>query len=286
MGKNQKEAGEMSGILTGQGITYRAWRVKKPRAAAIMVHGLGASSSRFEELSVFLNKSAISCYAVELEGHGVLAGGEGHMKGHIRSASVFHAEIKKLKGLALKECKAVPFFLIGESMGGLFAASHALFHDSAYSGMILSVPAFKDRFSWNFFQRAAIFLKLFKSPDEGIEAPYRAEDLTSDPAMLKKIKKDRSEHKRASPSLLKEMFFEMMRTSALIRRLSVPLLMLLSGKDALIDTEYSKKIYARVKCPKELILYDDSLHALLIEKNRKEIYRDILRWIKTRFPHL
>ena len=276
----------MSAIQTTGKITYRAWRVKKPRAAAVMVHGMGASSSRFEELSVFLNKSKISCYAVELEGHGALSGGEGHQKGHVKSASVFHSEIKNLKKLALNECGEVPFFIIGESMGGLIASSHVLFHDSAYAGLILSVPAFKDRFSWNFFQRAAIFLKLMGHAAEGVEAPYRLEDLTSDPAILKKIKKDPSEHKKASPSLLRELFIEMFRVSAFIGKLSVPVLMLLSGRDALIDTEYSKKIFNKIKCPKDVIVYENSLHALLLEKNRKEIHRDIWRWIKTRFPYL
>ncbi len=270
----------MSAVKTTGSVTYRAWRVRKPRAAAIMVHGMGASSSRFEELSVFLNKSRVNCYAVELEGHGVLAAGEGHAKGHVRSAAVFHSEIKALKKMAIEECKEVPFFIIGESMGGLLAASHVLFRDSAYAGLILSVPAFKDRFSWNFFQRAAIFLKLFRHADEGVEAPYKDEDLTSDLKMLKKMKKDRSEHKKASPLLLRELFVEMFRASMFIGKLNVPLLMLLSGRDALIDTEYSKKVFEKIKCPKELIVYENSLHALLMEKNRKEIYRDILRWIK------
>lgn len=270
----------MSVISTEQA-TYRVWKAKKTRAAAIMVHGMGASSSRFEELSVFLNKSAISCYAAELEGHGVLAGGSGHAKGHVQSVSVFHSQIKNLKALAQKDCGSVPFFLIGESMGGLIAANHAIFIDSGYSGLVLSVPAFKDRFNWSFSHRIKIFLRIFKSPAEGVDAPYSDEDLTSDAAMLKKMKKDRSEHKKASPSLLKELLFEMIKASFCFDRLKVPFLMLLSGKDAIVDTEYSKKLFGRAKCPKEIIVYEDSLHALLMEKNRKKIYGDILKWMKS-----
>ena len=65
-------------------ILYRQWGCSSPRAAALLVHGLGGHSNNWEHVAKFLMERDIICYGIELKGFGQTEG----LKGHISSLSV------------------------------------------------------------------------------------------------------------------------------------------------------------------------------------------------------
>ena len=259
-----------------RGILYRKWTVKKPKAVFVLVHGMGAHSGRYEYFAPFFKKKGFSGYAMDLQGYGELGK---ELKGHVESLKIYHEQIKQLKELAAKENPGKPLFLLGESMGGLLVTSHAINYDQEYKGVIAIVPAFNDVFNFTLADRLNILFKSIRDPKEPVLMPFNDADLTTDRAILSKLKKDRLEHKYASAGLLRQLLIEqVINIDAKIQRLKVPIFMLLSGKDRLVDTGFDANLFKRIKADKTLKIYNGSLHALTIEKNRKEIYKDIMEW--------
>jgi alpha-beta hydrolase superfamily lysophospholipase len=264
-------------LIKSEGVFYREWTVQDPRAVIIMVHGMGAHSDRFKYFAEKANGAGISVYAPELKGFGENIGFE---KGDVESLSEYHDSIRALRLIAGKQSGKV--FLGGESMGGLLVTVHALKYDADYSGLIAIVPAFKDVFKINSADRAGIFFNSIFNRHAQVEMPFTSEMLTHDSIILEYLRQDKLEHRLASAYLLKELLLEQLYVSANIKNLSVPVLMLCSGNDMLVDTKHSMKLFTKIKTQKELKVYERFFHALTIEDGREEVFRDILEWVGKR----
>jgi lysophospholipase len=96
------------------GIVYRRWAAAEPRAALLLVHGLGSYGGRWSFLAEFLLKEGISSYAIDLRGFGETPG----LKGHVGSLGVYYEDIKSLRGIIVKDCPGRKIFLCGETWAG------------------------------------------------------------------------------------------------------------------------------------------------------------------------
>jgi alpha-beta hydrolase superfamily lysophospholipase len=259
-----------------KGVYYQDWPVSNAKAAVLMVHGMGAHSRRYAYLSERLNTESISGYAIELQGFGELSGGK---PGHVESMKKYHDGITLLKELIKAENPGKPVFILGESMGGLIATTQVLNYDPDYRGLVAIVPAYKDVLKISPLDRLKIFFTSIVNNEKGINMPFTSEELTSDPEILAKIKADPREHRVASANLLRENLLEQLNIMFNIGKMKTPVLMLLSGRDMLVDTNFSLSLFKKIKADKEYKLYKDSLHALTIENNREEVFKDIIVWI-------
>ncbi len=263
-------------------VYYIDWTIPDAKAAVLMIHGMGGQSRRYTDLAERLNAGKIGGYAIELEGFGELAG---EKKGHIDSMKKYHLAINTLKELVLSENPGKPIFILGESMGGLIATTQVLSYDSDYRGLISIAPAYKDVLKISLLRRVKIFIASLVDKTKGITMPFVNEELTSDPDILAKLKADPKEHKIASASLLKDNLMESLNIVANMGKMKIPVLMLLAGRDMLVDTPFAIKLFKKIKSDKKYILYPDSLHALTIERNREEVFKDIMRWINLKISH-
>ena len=262
-----------------EGVHYRDWKVTDAKAAVLMVHGMGAHSGRWDYLAARLNAEKISGYGIELQGFGELSVGK---IGHVDTMKIYHESLLMLKKLMNSENPGKPVFILGESMGGLIATTQVLSYDHDFSGFVAIVPAYKDALKISGPDRAKIFLQSIFNPSHPVKMPFVSEELTRDPDILAKIKADPREHRMASAGLLKDNLLEQAGVMLNISKIRVPVLMLLAGKDMLVDTSFAAELFKKIKTDKKYIVYPDSLHALTIEKNREEVFGDIIKWINTK----
>lgn len=261
-----------------EGVYYAVWPVKDAKAAVIMVHGMGAHSGRWQGLSERLNAEKISCYGIELQGFGETAG---EHKGHVDSLDVYHKALITMKKFVLSENPGRPVFILGESMGGMLATYQVIGYDSDFAGLVSIAPAYKDVLKISLMQRLKIFIASLTDKSQGINMPFVNEELTSDPVMLEKLKGDNREHKVASAGLLVQNLLEQAKIIQGMGKIKIPVLMLLAGRDYLIDTPFAIELFKKLQCDKKYIAYPDSLHALTIEKNREEVFGDIVKWMNS-----
>jgi len=109
----------------------------EPRAAALFVHGFGEHAGRLANAMRTLASRGIATYAYDHRGHGRSPGARAVVErfdGLVRDSLA-------MRDAARAASPGVPFFLIGDSMGGLLAARSAQTRPDDLDGVVLVSPA-------------------------------------------------------------------------------------------------------------------------------------------------
>ncbi len=270
--------------LQGTNILYRKWDAvpspASPKAAFLLVHGLGAHSARWGFLADHFASRGYSSYAIELRGFGRTPE---RPRGHIASFRIWDKDILELREVIAKDFPDKKVFLLGESMGSLIAFNLAGRYPDGFSGSVLIAPSFKNgmKFPLSAYLKLVLF-GLF-NPKLMVDVPFTSEMLTRDPAYLEVMNANPDELRIASLRLLGSFLPEQARAGRLAKKLAVPALFLIPGIDHLIDERASRKVFKKiVLADKTIIEYPDMLHALSLDVGRENVFRDILDWAEQR----
>ena len=158
------------------GILYRGWPAGSPKAALLLVHGLGTQSDSWKFLADFFLARNISSYAIELRGFGETK----ELKGHIDSFGTYYDDIKHLRDIIVKENGNIKIFLVGQSMGGVIVFTAAALNPHFFDGIICAAPAFADKLKFTFFEYISIFTSLLYNPKRNINMPFTSAMCTRD----------------------------------------------------------------------------------------------------------
>lgn len=270
--------------LQGTDFLFRRWDASpspaSPKAAFLLVHGLGAHSARWDFLAGHFAGRGCASYAIELRGFGRTPE---RPRGHNGSFRTWDRDILELRGVIERDFPGKKVILLGESMGGLIAFNLACLNPDKFAGQVLIAPAFKNgmKFPLSAYVKLAVFL-LF-NPKLMVDVPFTSEMVTRDPEYLKVMNASPDELRVASLRLLADFMPEQRRARRLVKTLGVPTLFLIPGADHLVDERAGRKIFEKISLPdKTLIEYSDMLHALSIDLGRERVFRDILDWTAKR----
>ncbi len=271
----------MQPLLTDQktGILYRRWKASWPKAVIVLVHGLGAHSARWQSLADIFTLENYSLYALELEGFGATKG----LKGHVDSFKTYYNDIRRLKEIAKEENPGVKIFVLGESLGALIVFEMAVRFPDAFSGTICVSPAFANKMHFSLLDYLIIGTAFIFYPKKQIKMPFKGKICTRDAAYAEALDKDPLEHRIATAALLKEILF--LQIKALLPKIKIqePVLFLLSGKDKLVITKMSKKIFKKLTSKdKKIICYPEMYHSLTIDLGKEKVFQDIINWADER----
>jgi acylglycerol lipase len=113
------------------------WKCGSPKAALIIVHGMGEHVGRYAHVASFLNKKSISVLGVDLTGFGNAHGKKGHGKDILEMKSILQAKISFVK----KQYPDLPIFVFGQSMGANITLNYQLTElDDRVTGYIAASP--------------------------------------------------------------------------------------------------------------------------------------------------
>ena len=261
-------------------LQYRAWETANPRAAIVVVHGLGEHGGRYEGFGTAMAAYGISSYALDLRGHGLSEG----RRGHVRSFGVFLQDLDRFR----REVQGftppgLPLFLMGHSMGGLIALRYEEEYRTPFAGGIISAPWLATAMPiprWKVATSAAIGRVLPALP---MSNRIDADDLCHDPGVVAAYRADPLVHGRITPRLFAEASAAMGLVLQRSEQLATPLLFLIPAADRLVDAQRSLQ-FAR-KLPAQLTtikLYPGMYHEVLNEPDRQLVMRDIRDWIAAR----
>ena len=134
--------GRFPGRAGGE-IRYLQWIPPEPRAAVQLMHGFFEHIARYDRLANALAEAGILVYGMDVAGHGKSvrdgrAGSFGEERGWEAAVEDMHA----LRALVGKNRPAIPFILLGHSLGALLAQSFVMRYPNDFDGYILSgMPA-------------------------------------------------------------------------------------------------------------------------------------------------
>jgi len=260
-------------------ILYRQWGSSSPRAAMLLVHGLGGHSNNWEFVAKFLMEHGITSYAIELKGFGNTEG----VKGHINSLNVYIKDTRRLYNIIRKEHRRLPVFIAGESMGGLIGFLTVIRKPRLFRGLVCMAPGFASRLKFSAMEYLKmISARLYNSKKQFL-MPFTSDMCTRDPECKKIIDNDKLEHKFATPGLLQSILLGQLSSMMSKHKVRTDTLFLLAGSDTFVSSEASKKIFKGIKFKhKDIIEYPEMRHSLTMELGREKVFADLLKWLEKR----
>jgi len=265
----------------GTPLFYRHWpAVPSPqaptvKAVLVLVHGLGGHSGLFQPVAEALAPLGYDLWALDLRGNGRSPG----QRGHVARWAEFRQDVAAFVQCVASQAPAVPWFLLGHSMGGAIALDSVLHNPDPWQGLILSAPTLGDvGVSPLRFAIARLLSQLW--PTFSLSTGVRADTAVHDPAVLAQHQQDTLRHSRSSVRLATEYLatIDWLRGNA--HTLPVPLLLLQGGSDRVSLPAGNRAAFDRLGAPdKQWREYPDSYHELFDDLDAPTILADLAHWL-------
>ncbi len=246
-----------------------------PRAVILGLHGFGDYRNAFEEPATIWSTAGITTYAFDQRGFG-----KSPTRGRWPGTDTLADDAIAVARLVRERHPGVPFYVVGESMGGalaMVAADRGLESD----GLVLSAAAVRSRQSLGPLASAGLWFFAHTIP--WMPAGPTSIDFkpTDNPKTIDKLQND--------PMMLRQPRFDMgyglvelmdaARDAA--ERVNQPYMMLHGMGDRLVPTD-SVKIAIEVMPPRpdsKLAFYRNGYHLLMRDKDGPTVAADIAAWV-------
>jgi lysophospholipase len=255
-------------------IFYQSWVPRHPRAAVIIIPGVGEHSSRYSDVGSYLAGIGCSTYAYDLRGNGRSGG----IRGHVTNFNEYLLDLKHFLEHLSFEMKV---FILGHSLGGLIAIQYAILHPQGVSGIIATSPALGLKMKVPTWKRALAYAlhtiyPLFSLVDDAVSTKY----LTHDRRIVEAFDNDPLVNKRRTARFFVEFMRACAKANREAERLKTPCLFLQAGDDKIVSIDTLKKFYHKVSADKKMIkVYSGFYHEILNETGRDAVLKDIGAWI-------
>lgn len=267
-------------LRTDDGLTLatRRWMPHaRPKAAVVIVHGIGEHSGRYAHVAAHLMLHDYAVYAFDLRGHGR---SEGQPRVYVESFDEYVDDLACFLADVRREHRG-PLFLLGHSMGGGIAARYVVERGAdGLAGLVLSSAALKipDALSPLLQKLAGIASRMVpKLPATRLDTSR----LSRDPAVVRAYEEDPLVH---TGGVRARVGHEILRNVALIRAhadaFTLPLYVFHGTADEITDPEGSRAFYERAPSDdKTLALYEDFYHETMNEPERERVLGDLTAWL-------
>jgi alpha-beta hydrolase superfamily lysophospholipase len=282
---------DMAVTPDGVGLPLRSWLPDAgipPQAVVLALHGFNDYSNAFEATGRYFAAHGIATYAYDQRGFGASV-----RPGIWPTDETMIADLHTVASLVRGRHPGIPFYLLGESMGGAVVMSALAsptpegFEPLAPVGVILSAPAVWDRDSLTALQRAALWVSYRTVPWLRLTAPRELGIKPSDNIeMLRALSRDPLVIKGTRVDAVEGLVQLMSRAAASASSLHVPALVLYGHNEQVIPKAPIEKMLAAL--PRTLPdgkgritvgIYDQGYHMLMRDLNGEIVLHDMVSWI-------
>lgn len=245
------------------------------RGSIVLMHGLGEHSGRYGHVAEFFTNCGLAVRTYDHRGHGRSEGRRGDV---INSHTLVQDAQIVVDDFAAQFTG--PPFLLGHSMGGLFACHFALSRRAPLRGLILSSPALSVRLSP--VDRTLLGMMERVAPRIGVPNGVRPDKLSRRPEVGAAYRADPLVHDKISARLLRAMLDAIAFCADQAPALTVPTLGVVAGDDQLVDPAGSHAFFARA--PKDLArmhVYPDFYHEVFNEIDAERPFADVRAWLES-----
>ncbi len=244
--------------------------------SVVILHGLGEHAGRYRHVAAFFTARGYAVRTYDHRGHGRSDGKRGDVPGDETLLDDAHAVMADW--IAQPGTPPSAPLLLGHSMGGLFAARFATATRMPLSGLVLSSPALA--LPLNGAQKLLLALLTALAPGLAVANGLKLRYLSHDAAVIAAYKADPLVHGKISARLLNAMLSAIAGAQQQASSLSIPVLLLVSGQDRLVDAQGSRDFHARLtSAPARLIEYPALYHELFNEIDAGKVFGDLDAWL-------
>lgn len=259
------------------GLHARRWLpAATPAGIAVIVHGLAEHGGRYDELAARLGARGLAVYALDHRGHGRSAG----VRAFIPSAAAIVGDLGAFLANVRARHPGLGVTVIGHSFGGAVALLAALDYPARIDRLVLSAPAVATDPKLPRVRLLVGRLLSAIAPTVGIlKLPAAA--VSRDPAVVAAYRADPLVWHGAIPArTVVELLGAMRQIGLRAAELSVPVLVMHGGADALVPLRHNAPVYARLPGGlATLRVYEGLAHELFNEPERAAVYADLENWL-------
>ena len=239
-------------------------------ASALIVHGIGEHSGRYERTGRLLAGAGLDVRALDLRGHGMSGG----RRVYVRRWSNYLDDVEERFEALLEPGR--PRVLMGHSMGALIALDYACSGRPAPDLLVLSAVPLDARIpGW---QRALAPLLSRVAPTLVMPNPITGEQLSRDPAVGAAYFADPLVQPHSTTRLGAELMAAMRRVGGDVGRLSVPTLVIHGALDILVPPAVSEPLAELPGVKRRLLA--GLRHETLNEPEGPEVVAGIVEWLR------
>lgn len=267
----------------GVRLFYRAWDAPATAPTLVLLHGLGAHTGWFIDMGNALAARGLAVYAADHRGFGRSEGA----RGHAREGSVYPRDIGAFLRAARGWRPDSPLYILGHSMGGIFALNVAA-DDSAraqptLTGVILMNPWIDDQSNVS----PALVARLLTMGMAGSARPFAVAGgtptMTTNPEAIAMLDNDPHWVRAESASFLYQITRMRLNAVKRARQVRLPALVIQCDGDKAVVAAASRRVYdALASADKTWKTYADFAHDVEFEPERATLDDDIAQWIIAR----
>jgi alpha-beta hydrolase superfamily lysophospholipase len=177
------------------------------------------------------------------------------------------------------EIPALKTFVVGISWGGKTAVGVEKFRPGLMDGIALLCPGFRPRVSLSLREKCGVAWSRLTRPTRMFPVPLSDPALfTANEKWLPFLRDDPLSQRKATARFL----FGSVLLDFYLRnvgpRMRLPVLLMLAGRDRIIDNAQTRRFVERFAGPKEIIEYPDAHHTLEFEPDPEVYIRDLISW--------
>jgi alpha-beta hydrolase superfamily lysophospholipase len=250
----------------------------------VALHGIQSHSGWYEFSSAKLAAAGFDVRFLDRRGSGLNSRDRGHAAHSLRLVNDVVQVLNDVRHRRDQAAPASPVVLLAVSWGAKLAAALAARRGGLIDALALLYPGICSRVRPTWHQRYR--LRLAKAAgilDKRIRAPL------DDPALFTSVP-DWQRFIAEDPLALHEVTVAFLNASLDLDELAarapdsihVPTLVMLAGRDRIIDNAATRKYVDRFASPRhDVIEYPEAAHTLEFEPNRERIFADLVEWLAT-----
>jgi alpha-beta hydrolase superfamily lysophospholipase len=271
---------EINSYTAGDGrkLHYREWPKWNPVGIVVCLHGIRSHSAWYMESCAYLNKKGYRVLFPDRRGSGLNReigfSGFGY--------DIWIKDIEELIKQKLGRVQNIPVHLMGISWGGRLAVVLAEKRGIKVKSLILSAPGLSSLIDFPAGKKARILLSAFFSAEKMFPVPLEDPALfTNDPDEQNYIMDDKLSKREAEAGYLLESWKLEKEACRSLKTLSLPVFLMLAGRDRIVDNDEVKKMFSSCKSSDKLLkIYPVAAHTLEFDYAKEEYFGDILKWLE------
>jgi len=271
-------ATEMLTMDDGCQLFLRSWRTEG-RDVLLLVHGLGAHGGWFIDMGNELAARGLSVYAVDHRGFGRSDG----LPGHVERGGRYIADLAAvLTALHTRHAGgAARVFVLGHSMGGIFAAHLAAKHRELLDGVLFLNPWIQDSSKVSPGMLLGVFGGGLLHSRRYWRVPGGTSVMTTNPEAIRMLEADPYWRREFTASFLLEILRLRLQVLKLAGRITLPALVMQAEQDTSVILAASQQFYQALESEqKTWKVYPGYAHDTELEADRGPFDRDLVAWIQ------
>ncbi|MBP7928862.1 MAG: lysophospholipase [Acidimicrobiia bacterium] len=260
----------------GHAEARREWKADQAWASALLVHGIGEHSGRYQHVAKQMVGSGINVAAIDLRGFGNTDG----KRAYVTSVDDYLGQIQG--GLERIGEFGTPTVLIGHSMGGLLSLNYALSDRPAPDLLVLSAPALDAAVTpWKRLLTPYLAKVL---PKLSIPLDISGEQLSRDPKVGEAYFADDLVQTSSTTGLGAVLLSTMAATQKACAALKIPTLVLHGQDDELVPVSFTERLSGVPAVERRT--KPGLRHEMFNEPEGPEIVAEMVDWIRSQVASL